>query len=135
MDTPKTREFMKDYLAKHPINNDYWNAYFARRVNNDHVIREVCEELKEHGVKCFVCKPELERYPKYAYIEKGDNNTYFGFAEVPYRWYIGSSYPVENCAGLVGDDSYGFPYDLEDILKELEHSQREKNRPVYLVEI
>ena len=117
METPKTQKIMQEYLAGRKLDS-FLPAYCARRKNNHHVLLEVCEELKKHGVSCYTNRQEYESERTYLiHAVKDGKCVVFGFAEVPFRWYVGSDYI--HGRGLVGERGFGYPYEIEEILSQI----------------
>lgn len=143
METPKTRAFMQEYMKKAhketPVDFGYWEAYRARRVNNHHVLVEVAEELAKHGYECYGYEPNYkDECMSLIKLFKDGKETVVGFAEVPYRWYVGT--PYEENGGLVrglyiGEDSYQFPFEIEEIIAHPMKPIDERFRDVYKVRI
>jgi len=119
METPRAKAEMQEYLKTHKI-NDYFPAYGARRRNNHLVLMEVAEEVKKHGFRCY-CAEDYYKHQSTSlvYAVKDDKCVTFGFAEVPYRWYINSEHQLGMTAGLVGEHGYDYPFDIEDILSNV----------------
>ncbi|MCY1134091.1 hypothetical protein OWT79_10815 [Bacteroides fragilis] len=98
---------------------DYLTVYRKRKENNHNVLMSVAEQLKAEGCKVYSTKCNKPRGTReYIIVEKDGKRNIVGFAEVPYRWYIGSSYSGK-IAGLVGEDTYGFPFTVDEIIKSL----------------
>lgn len=98
---------------------DYLTAYRKRKENNHNVLMSVAEQLKAEGCKVYSTKCNEPRDAReYIIVEKDGKHNIVGFAEVPYRWYIGSSYSGK-IAGLVDEDTYGFPFTVDEIIKSL----------------
>jgi hypothetical protein len=117
METPKAQRIMQEYLAGKKLDS-YLPAYCARRKNNHHVLLEVCEELKKHGVDCYTERQEYERErTSLIYAVKDGKYVCFGFAEVPFRWYVGSEHSCWRWP--IGEHGYGYPYEVEDILSKI----------------
>lgn len=117
METPNAQRIMQEYLAGKKLDS-HLPAYYARRKNNHHVLIEVCDELKKHGVDCYTNRQEHERErTSLVYAVKDGKYVCFGFAEVPFRWYIGSEHSF--CRGLVGEHGYGYPYEVDEILDKI----------------
>lgn len=64
-------------------------AYHARMLRNHHTIMSIADELKEKGCSITLPSSELVSYIK---IEKEGKKGIFGFAQVPYRWYVKSEF-------------------------------------------
>lgn len=98
-------------------------SYWLRMENNHKVFLQLAEELKKKGCWVFSpCSSSHERI-KFLLVKKGRLQTMVGFAEVPYRWYIGSEY-----SGRISDlleDSYKFPFTVDDVLNEMRESPKE----------
>ena len=147
METPKTRAFMEEYIknAKIGINRvmwGYWEAYRARRVNNHHVLVEVAEELAKHGYECYGYELDYNSECLHSMqVRKGNFYTMVGFAEVPYRWYVGVEY--EEGGGLVrgvyvGESGWDFPFEIDEIIEYMGRKMKpidERFRDVYKVKI
>lgn len=98
---------------------DYWTAYRKRKENNHNALMSVAEQLKTKGCKVYSTEYKEPRdVRKYIVVEKDGKRNIVGFAEVPYRWYIGSPY-TGKIAGLIGEDTYGFPFTIDEIIKSL----------------
>lgn len=98
---------------------DYLTAYKKRKENNHNVLMSVAEQLKAEGCKVYSTKYNEPRDTReYIVVEKDGKRNTVGFAEVPYRWYIGNPYTGKT-AGLVGEDTYGFPFTTDEIMKSL----------------
>lgn len=98
---------------------DCLTAYRKRRENNHNVLMALAEQLKAKGCKVYSTKcEEARKMREYIVVEKDCKRNIVGFAEVPYRWYIGSSY-CGKISGLVGDDTYGFPFTVDEIINSL----------------
>lgn len=98
---------------------DYLTAYWKRKKNNHNVLMSVAEQLKAEGCKVYSTEyKEPKGAREYIVVEKDGKRTIVGFAEVPYRWYIGNSY-TGKIAGLIGEDTYSFPFTVDEIMKSL----------------
>lgn len=128
---------MKEYLAKARDLNSYMGSYTARRKNNHHVLLEVAEELKKLGCTCYTCKEdfERERTDLIHVFNKEGKSVCFGFAEVPYRWYIDSEHG-QNVRYLIGEHGYDYPFDAEEILGKItktdKYGNERFNSPFYI---
>ena len=117
METPKAKAVMQEYLKTHKIDG-YFDAYRARLTNNHHVLLEVAEEMKKLGFVCYAASDSYKNEAtRLVYAIRDNECVTFGFAEVPYRWYIDSEYRFT--CGLIGEHGYDYPFDIEDILKHV----------------
>jgi len=121
METPKAKEIMKRYLEDNSRHlKTFLDWYFARRKNNHHVLIEVCEELKKLDCECYVSKSDYkDERVDIVYVFKSDKRVVFGFAEVPYRWYVGGDYSH----GRFNDrenHGFNFLYEVSEIIDRME---------------
>lgn len=119
METPKTKAYMDKYMQEHHthcVDWGYWEAYRARRVNNHHCLMEFAEQLMKKGYECYMYDLDFpNECCKIMSIRKGDMSTNCGFAEVPYRWYIGNEYNGLVKGLYIGEDSWNFPLEVEEV--------------------
>ncbi|MDC1809091.1 hypothetical protein POZ03_01290 [Bacteroides uniformis] len=106
---------------------DYLTAYWKRKENNHNVLMSVAQKLKAEGCKVYSTEYKEPRDAReYIVVEKDGKRNFLGFMEVPYRWYIGSPYSGKT-VGLVGEDTYGFPFTVDEILKSLVPTTKERD--------
>ena len=95
------------------------NPYYLRVANNHFVLLEVCEELTKQGFECFTAKDEYDHEcVHYVTAYKDGKQVQFGFAEVPFRWW------VKNSSERNGDiickwgrkDQFAYPYELQYLI-------------------
>lgn len=101
-------------------------AYRKRIANNHKKLLEFAEELKKLGCQVFATTNAIRcrAYIDYLHVRKGDLSTYVGFAEVPYRWYIGNEFAMNKMEGIVrgivmGETGYEIPFKPEEVLPYL----------------
>ena len=88
---------------------DFFKSYKARINRNHKVILEVANRVKDLGGDYYFVNPD-RAIQSWVYIVVDGKKITFGFAEVPYRWYIGSEY---RGAISVGTEN---PYTAEQII-------------------
>lgn len=115
----------------------YMESYHARRVNNHHVFVEVAEELAKHGYECYGYEPDYkDECLRGIQVRKDGMYTFIGFAEVPYRWYLGCEY--EGGGGkvrgiYVGESSWEFPFEIDEIIEYMERKMKPMEDWMYRV--
>ena len=94
--------------------SDYFEAYKARITRNDKLLHKYAEKLKSLGYKVY--RGNSDGFLKWIRVRKADDptkETFFGFAEVPYRWY-------RNCS-VRGPFNYDHesqePFTIEDLVR------------------
>ena len=118
METPKTKAYMDRYEKEHKpdLMWEYWDAYRARRVNNHHCLLEFAEGLMERGYECYVYEDDWRNECCNTMLIKKDGlETHCGFAEVPYRWYIGNEYNGLVKGLYIREDTWNFPLELDEV--------------------
>lgn len=108
---------------------DYFTAYRARLERNDQTLRTRAEELKALG--CTVLAPRrtqdpnstvVERRLEFIRVRKDGKECIFGFAEVPYRWYIDVSWKPNTQTGsgkTVKTQGPEDPFTAKEIMEQM----------------
>ena len=102
----------------------YLNAYHNRIQRNDKDLRSFAEKLKQNGFKVLVS--DSKQLISLIYARKNNKQAIIGFAEVPYRWYVGNefsgliSYVNHLAHGHVANPNFTFT--VEDVEKRLTDS-------------
>jgi len=117
METPKTKAIMAERIKKFRAAFD--NPYYLRVANNHFVLLEVCEELTKQGFECFTAKDEYDREcVHYVTAYKDGKQVQFGFAEVPFRWWVNNS--SERNGDIIctwgRKDQFAYPYELQYLI-------------------
>lgn len=63
----------------------FFEAYRERLENNHKTFIEMAKELTNKGCSVYIT---TDRLVSSLYVEKDGNHIYFGFTDVPYRWYL-----------------------------------------------
>lgn len=117
METPKTKAIMAERIKKFRAAFD--NPYYLRVANNHFVLLEVCEELTKQGFECFTAKDEYDHEcVHYVTAYKDGKQVQFGFAEVPFRWWVNNS--SERNGDIIctwgRKDQFAYPYELHYLI-------------------
>lgn len=90
----------------------YLEAYYARMNAVEKSLTDLCEKLTSKGYKSEVSSV----MGNLAYVIINDRKIHFGFATVPYRWYIGSEHSGKRW-GLIGKPPhYGCPITVNGLV-------------------
>ena len=105
-------------LSSQITGNDYFSAYRSRmQINNDYFL-QIAKELTEMGYSVYTPKDGLIDF---IYIEKDNTHLYFGFADVPYRWYL--SYNIDYTKGKGSGRKLKEGYDYDSPFTALQISE------------
>lgn len=89
--------------------NDYWISYGARMERNHNTIMEIKKRIEAFGGTVELGYTNA-KFKSFLRVKSDGRCTCFGFAEVPYRWYIGNEYN-----GSVVNDTEN-PFSAEQII-------------------
>lgn len=105
---------------------DYMSAYLRRMKNNHDKLISFAEELKKVGCKVYAVHYVIKdgAFIDYIHVRRDGKAVNVGFAEVPYRWYIGDSYSGVVRGIPMGETGYDMPFNVEDVLAELKPSKK-----------
>jgi hypothetical protein len=101
--------------------NDFFTAYKERMWRVHRILHDLSGELKREGMRCMANKDPLI---KFILILDEDRKEHciVGFADVPYRWYVGIKIKPSKEFGsgytLMTDFGNELPWDAAYILKE-----------------
>lgn len=101
---------------------NYMECVRARHLNNREKLCGLANELKEkHGCEILETSGFTDDDTDILYfrVRKNGNQTIVGFAEVPYRWYIGSAARDSDCYSPCGENWYDLPFGCEEVLRRL----------------
>jgi len=76
---------MTTSLSSQITGNDYFSAHHSRMEVNNQYFTDMAKELTTAGFDVYTQKDGLTSF---IHVEDSQNQITFGFAEVPYRWYI-----------------------------------------------
>lgn len=99
--------------------DDYWKARNRRYNAVSENLMKLAQKLKDMGytVQCF----KSDTRPVHFRVVRGECYCGFGFAEVPYRWWYGSSEHSGKQFGLYRDAQYECPFDVDEIVADITH--------------
>lgn len=105
--------------------SDYLEVYRKRMQNNHDKLLAFAEELKKVGCKVYAVHYVIKdgAFIDYIHVRRDGKAVNVGFAEVPYRWYIGSEYS----GYVIYVDKvlhYDFPFSVEDVISRLKESKK-----------
>lgn len=99
----------------------YLECYRERLIRNNDTFIGIAAQLKERGCQVYVPKDQLISF---IYAEKDSKHIYFGFAEVPYHFYLSYNidYKLNQGSGRTLKEIYSTenPFSIEDILNSLQ---------------
>ena len=141
MEKPKTKAIMAERIKKFSAAFD--NPYYLRIANNHFVLLEVCEELTKQGFECFTAKDEYDHEcVHYVTAYNDGKQVQFGFAEVPFRWWVNNSSErnVDIICTWGRKDQFAYPYELQYLIdhaipcseKQLQDYERKKVSDFYV---
>lgn len=100
---------------------DYLSAYRSRMEVNNQYFLDVAKELTGMGFNVYHPKDGLISFIK---VEGNERHIYFGFTDVPYRWYL--SYDIDYRKGqgsgrtLKEQTDYDNPFTAQDIISNMQ---------------
>ena len=108
-------------LSSQITGNDYFSAYRSRMEVNNAYFLEVAKELTEAGYDVYIPKDGLISF---ICVEKDNKHLYFGFTDVPYRWYLSYNinYKLGNGSGrtLKTEFDYNSPFTAADVISNMQ---------------
>lgn len=110
-----------DTLSSKITGTDYFSAHASRMKVNNEYLKSIATELTQEGYKVYTPKEGLISFIR---VESEDKHLFFGFAEVPYRWYLSCNidYRGGQRSGRTLKEvfDYDSPFTASDIINNLQ---------------
>lgn len=102
MNTLQTNLRVTEFTTSH----DYLTGYRRRMEDNNNLFLDMADQLKDKGFNVWINKDGLISY---LYIEGNGKHIYFGFTDVPYRFYLQHDidHRLGNGSGKTLKEEYG----------------------------